>query len=249
MRIALCINGQPRTWRRCYKTWLDNISHLGSIDVFYHMWDYNTLPNSVHSIATGNPMLNTKVPQEELDDIWKLLRPKSFLVESAKPMPVQPVANPIAPWTISQFYAIYRCAMLKREYEIANGFEYDAVVRIRTDLVLNAPMTIPAAIDSNSVYTFINHHDPVYETYRIGDVLYFADSYSYDQISNFYFGLQYIDATDIGISDLGFPPELAFYHYLKSLGLKNISNIADFKIARSEEFSKLKGGLDPYEVL
>jgi hypothetical protein len=213
------------------------------------MWNYNTLPNSVHSIATGNLDINTTVQQQELDDIWTTLRPKSFIVEAARRLPKQPVANPVAPWTISQFYAIYRCAMLKREYEIANGFEYDAVVRIRTDLVLDNPITIPAEIEHNSVYTFINHHDPAYGTYRIGDVLYFADSHSYDQISNFYFGLQYIDETDVGASNIGFPPELAFYHYMKSLGLKNISNVADFKIARTEEFSKLKGGLDPFEVL
>ena len=49
-RIAICFSGQLRTWRQCVRSW-NNIlmydDNRDNVDVFCHIWDFNTVPNSV----------------------------------------------------------------------------------------------------------------------------------------------------------------------------------------------------------
>lgn len=248
MRIALCISGQPRTWKRCYQSWFDSISYLGDIDTFYHMWDYNSHPNFAVGI-TKKELNEYPVDKEELDEIYETLKPKNHQVESKIIFQPQKAVYPVASWSLPQFYGIKKCAFLKREYEIKHNFEYDMVIRLRTDLVLNGHVLIPDNLKPNTVYTCMNHHDPKYMTFRVADVFYAADSYTYDQMSNFYYALDHIDARYITRQDLVYPPELAFYYYMKTLGLSNHNIFVDCKVARTESYMALKGKLDDYEVL
>ena len=247
MKIALCISGQPRTWKRCYQSWFDAVSHLGEVDVFYHMWNFNTLPN----FAAG--FLKTRLPDvtlapHEIMEIYNTLKPTDHIIDGPRDFPKPNVTNPIAWWTRSQFYGLKRCAFLKREYEIRNNFEYDIVLRIRTDLLLNYKLPYQT-LQPNMMYTCVNYHDPEYNTFRIGDTFYYANSYTYDLMSNFYDALDYIDASHVMRDKLEYPPELAFYFYMKSMGINNTSTDARFKIARTEEYNNIKGTLDAYESL
>ena len=51
MRIALCFSGQLRTWRKTitqFKKFISILEDKGhSVDVFCHMWNFNTYPNSI----------------------------------------------------------------------------------------------------------------------------------------------------------------------------------------------------------
>lgn len=251
VKIAFCISGQPRTWKRAYPTWFEHLSHLGDIDVFYHMWDFNTHPSMAVVLKPGQPLQENQITVHELQEIHDLLKPKKYQIQGRRNFVKPSVKNPIALWTRPQFYGIRKAAFLKREYEIENNFEYDLVFRLRTDLVLTHKINIEYDITPNTLYTCMNNYDPEYETFRVGDIFYFADSYTYDQISNFYYGLDYIDATwplsKTGVSP--YPPELAFYYYMKTLNVSNFVNTIDCKVARDVEYQALKGHLDGYETL
>lgn len=247
----MCISGQPRVWKRCYQSWFDSVAHFGDVDVFYHMWNFNTYPNMAHGYTTG-PLEDKIVPNEEFEEMKNLLKPKAYKIEEKKSFSPGKMKNPIAWWTRPQFYGIKQCAFLKRQYEIENNFEYDIVFRIRTDLVLRQPVAEHAlfsALKPNTLHSCVNHHDPEYKTFRIGDIFYYTDSYTYDQVSCFYDSLSFIDASYVTDTHRDYPPEIAFYYYLKSIGVANASLRVDCKIARSQDYASLKGKLDAYEVL
>lgn len=252
MRIALCISGQPRTWKQCYKTWFDAVSHLGDVDVFYHLWNYDSLPSLAHGYVK-EPLPDVILTREQEREIYDTLKPKAFQFSPAKIFPKfnhtsYKVKHPIAWWTRSQFYSLKKCAFLKREYEVQNKFEYDIVCRIRTDLSLNYKLPTDLVVKPNTMYSSVNHHDPEFNTYRIGDIFYFANSYTYDQVSNYYDAFEYIDALDVVPTHKIFPPEIAFYYYLKSMGISNVSMPVLCKIMRTKQYAELKGTLADYEI-
>lgn len=250
MRIALCISGQSRNWKRCYQSWIDNIGHLGEIDIFYHFWDYNTLPAAAVSMIDDGILRHEPIHPLDICDMHDTLLPKKHSIEGHKIHTHDSVKNSIAWWTRDQFYSLKKAAMLKREYELENNFEYDLVFRLRADLLLETRIAEFTEIKPNTIYTCINSHDKKYKAFRVGDIFYFADSYTYDQVSDFYDVFNYIEATDIISAEFpDYPPELAFYFYMKSKGINNISNSIQCKIARSKEYAELKGFLDDYELL
>jgi hypothetical protein len=87
------------------------------------------------------------------------------------------------------------------------------------------------------------------ESFMIGDTFYFADSFTFDQISEFYWALYYIDTHDVVPNHIPCPPpEVALYPFVRSRGINNIGCPQDFKIMRSQDYADLVGELKPYEI-
>jgi hypothetical protein len=228
------------------------VSHLGDVDVFYHLWDYDTLPSLAHGYVK-KPLPVIMITEEQQKELFDTLNPKAFEISPAMVFPKfdetkSKIRNPIAWWTRSQFYSLKKCAFLKHEYEVRNNFEYDLVCRIRTDLFLDYVVPSDLVIKPNTLYSCVNQHDIQFQTYRIGDIFYFADSFTYDQVSNYYDAFDYIDALDVVPGHHVYPPELAFYYYIKSMGISNVSVHAPAKIMRTKQYAKLKGTLAEYEI-
>lgn len=246
MRIAFCISGQPRTWKKCYQSWFDNLDHFGQdVDVFAHLWDFNTLPNTVPNARD--------LPATDLDDFVNTLKPKSIQIESKKNVKIIPnhkdIITNIFPPAVSQFYGVRKAAFLKRQYEIRHNFEYDLVFRLRADLLLENTVSIDNIdISPNSLYTCVNNFDNEFHDFRIGDIFYYGNSHAYDQASRFYDALSYIDASDVIQSTTMYPPEMAFYFYIKSIGLNNKPVFIDWKIMRPSYIVGFKE-LAPYEAV
>lgn len=246
-RIAFCISGQPRTWKKCYQSWFNCLNHFGTnVDVFAHLWDFNTLPNSVPNA----PDLKAWDIPEFID----ILKPKKILIESKKDVSNinnrhPDVKTTIFPPAFNQFYSVRKAAYLKRQYEIENNFEYDIVFRLRTDLFLEKPVSIEdTTVDMNTMYTCVNHFDQEFQDFRVGDIFYYSNSYAYDQASRFYDFLSYTDASDVIRNTTMYPPEMAFYFYMKSIGLQNKSIFIDWKVVRFKYMLAFKE-LAPYEII
>jgi hypothetical protein len=250
MKIALCVSGQPRTWKKCYQSWLDATSHFEHVDIFFHMWDYNTLPSGSAQF-TSEPLEDTPVTREEKQEIIETLKPVAYQFERARTFPkANHLQHAIGWWCRGQFYGLKKCAMLKREHEVKNKFEYDAVFRIRTDLLLQTKlMEDKQPLEPNSIYTTQNFWDPNRKLQRVADTFFYGDSFSFDQVSNFHYGLEYIDGIHVVPREKIFPPEVALYFYMRSIGLKNHPTETMCKLVRSEEYVNLKGSLDNYESI
>lgn len=252
MRIAVCLSGQPRTWEKCYLRWKEILEPQGNVDFFFHLWDYNTLPNLLLSLNGGTSLHDEPLNSEEKNKIIETLNPKKFLFESKKTInywncDIQENYQ-FGPWTKEQFYSLYCVSLLKRQYELENDFRYDVVMRLRSDLwfVDDFNITLP---EPNTLYSAHCSWDNVYNCYRVGDIFYYADSHTFDQMALFFKFLSFVPTTWIVSPDKCPPPEIAMYFYMMNIGVLNKPSHVSLKVKRDPRVLEIKGKLDQYEII
>lgn len=102
-RIALCLSGQPRTWDKCFPSWVNIIDKLNDIfdaetDIFFHAWDFNSIPRKVIYQAMDKKSQDTGVnfsdvtdltdsyyqiiDEEEKQNLIAIFKPKDFIFEN-----------------------------------------------------------------------------------------------------------------------------------------------------------------------
>jgi len=261
MRVALCISGQPRTWKKTYSNWIEHLLPNVEKDIFFHLWDYNTLPTIVLQSGVRS-LKDVHITEEEKQDIIDTYQPKKYKFDNRNVNPTlfdkdpsiltEYVNNPIGWWCRSQYYSIYYAANLKRQYEIEHNFEYDVVFRMRTDLYFMENLNMPREVRPNCLYSKSNGYVDNVESFMIGDTFHFADSYTYDQAAEFIHSLQFIDSNHVVPPHIQCPPpapEVALYPFLCASGIKNVSCPQSIKILRSQEYLDIKKELASYEVI
>lgn len=173
-KIALCLSGQPRTWDKCYPSWVKIIDRLNDIfdaetDIFFHAWDFNSIPRKVLGDAmykksqdlgvsfSDIPELTDSyitIDEEEKQNLITIFKPKDFVFEnktvniSREKQILESLKNqnylhhygePVIWWAGSQFYSLMRSAHLKKKYEYKNHFKYDICINGRFDFFLEDP--------------------------------------------------------------------------------------------------------------
>ena len=252
MRIAICLSGQARTWEKCYKRWLEVFSPWGEIDFYFHLWDYNTLPSLLASHNGGIKIEDEPLSEDEKQRLIDTLKPKRYLFESRKEIKYWncelPIDKQFGPWCREQFYSMYRASLLKREYELENNFRYDLAIRIRGDLWIidTPPVIVP---NPGILYTAHCSWSKEFNCYRVGDIFFYADSHTFDQVSEFYKFLSFIPTNWVTSTGLCPPPEIALYYYLANIGILNHPTHISMKIMRTKEMLDIKGRLDGYEII
>jgi hypothetical protein len=263
MKVAVCISGQLRSWEDCYKTWIklfdtiknhpDVIGKNVEFDYFFHIWDFNTIPEFIWREKykkLGYVKKITPVSKEEIQQIIDIFNPKKYLIQD-KDVSLSrekitddkatsltsnkiPIKSHIS-WTTSQLYSIMRCAFLKREYEVENNFEYDVCIRMRFDLsfddnnIMLLTDDFVKPIKERTIYACHCHNLDFFPHNAIGDIFYYSDSQTYDVITQLYDFLPYIDSNI-------FPPsaqvEDIFGYYVRMFLLDNYRLNIDPKIKR-----------------
>lgn len=264
MKIAVCLSGQPRTWRKCIPAWSNLFSSFkdAQIDYFCHLWNFNTLPQLLAKPENEYAV----VSQEELDELCSLIIPKKYMIEDhAKNLKVRNDILAIGErnperggtpvhWAGSQFYSHMRSVHLKRQYEIENNFEYDICIRMRSDLMFNQTPFLSniRTLTPNTIYSCHSGVDGGQGfRYRIGDLFFFSDSITFDKLAEFYRFLPIIG--NLSFKD-PCPPEIPFAFYIKMLNIQNHSTTFDPKVVRTTEYAILKnemglGELQGYELI
>jgi len=253
MKIAICLSGQPRTWAKCYPRWMEIFKDHEDIDFFFHLWDYNTLPNLLATYNGGTEIKDQLLTIDEKVDLITTLNPKKYLFESRKKIDYWncniPVHEQLGPWCIEQYYSRYYVSILKQQYELDNNFKYDLVIWQRTDtypsLETKITLTVP---EPNTLYTTHNRWDEELGIYRIGDIFYYSDSATFDQMALIYKFFSFTPSTWITSSKCP-PPEVAFYTYMANIGIINSPIHGDFKVMRDNQVLEIKGKLDGYEII
>jgi hypothetical protein len=164
VRIAFCISGQPRTWRKCVPGWkkfeqrLKEITGAEQVDYFCHAWDFNTPPHVVLANAVDNTGIaetytsvkGITISQQEKEDLIAEINPVSIKWENESvskrrssitwergTVNANEHGQPVMAWAASQFYGVMQAAELKKTYEYENFFTYDYVFKLRFDLFLD----------------------------------------------------------------------------------------------------------------
>ncbi len=202
-KVALCYSGRPRNYAECLKNHQDFFG-LGqdNVDVFAHLWfDENLVgTNFRNDVGQGTwPDSNLK---EWISQHWN---PKKVIYENPKSFDhmFKDTWNPQWHQThqkdnqISMFYGIEQAIKLKRQYEIENDFEYDYVVRMRTDVTFIKSFGDISHYDKDALHVFnvIPGQDWIQtrvKDFAILDIIAFGGSKVMDKYSTTYLNLQKI---------------------------------------------------------
>lgn len=137
-KIALLYSGEPRHVKECHTNHIETFWKANpntQIDVFAHIWYshdmngkyfWNEYKNRGHyEIDVGNFILTTLQPKKLIFQKPKTFLVKNIISDSRFPHPINNI--------LSMFYSIDKVNKLKKEYEKINNFQYNCVVRLRTD--------------------------------------------------------------------------------------------------------------------
>lgn len=227
------------------------------VDYFVHTWDFNSTPFAVWTkqqweagkYHTGFEQPPAEgITKEEIDEFLETIKPKQHIIENIFKSTSRKEEldartqwrlgdytkwAPIS-WAGSQLYGIMRVAEMKRNWELAYGFEYDMVVRMRNDLsfdYLNRMIFVndfemPKEKTLYSVHSFNTEYFP---HDAVGDIFFYADSFTYDIIANAYNYLPQI-SPDIFPPDVKVESILAYL--IRIFDIKNVRLKIDPDIIR-----------------
>ncbi len=280
IKVAFCFSGQLRTWNRCIMNWkklfknLEKTYGITEIDVFCHIWDHNTLQQSIATEKYGNNIIDNAsvLSNAEIGNYIKQLNPVDYKISNitASKNSTQQTLDQQAldtkclygecsnAWMSPQFYSVMYSAHLKRMHEIKHNFNYDVCVRMRNDLYFKKSLSALSMENLlnpkfNTVYSCHTGIDDVmWFKRRLGDIFWYADSPTFDKMSNFYQWLPTLGSKAISqTSDAA--PEHLLYFYAKMFNISIDTISDDPKIVRDSEYVKLKqdfgfGPLGGYEI-
>jgi hypothetical protein len=158
MRVALCISGQPRNVSRGIENILENMNF--EVEVFVHAWwDKNSNKSTFKKILyngvedeVSQPMENDWVADLYNNfDVNKILLEKQINVNVPEILKKRKLKFTYAFGVCSSLYSIYKCNQLKKDFEIENNFEYDWVIRTRSDFGLSEPISLEG-LDNSIIY-------------------------------------------------------------------------------------------------
>lgn len=264
MKIAVCLSGQPRTWEKCYHTWfklfdrIKQVWDVETIDIFCHLWDFNSSPHGLiikegkdHQFVSGG-----KIPEEEIQRLLDKLKPVSFLVENEtvnksridfiKNQNIQHIhmygMTPFH-WCASQFYSVMNAAYLKKTHELDNNISYNLCIKLRFDMFFEDTEIEHFVYNDlhrpelNTVYSCHTTKDPsFFPFYRMGDTFWYADSVTFNRISEYYRWLPILGSKVLGTESYSISTEHALYLYTKMLGTEINALTFNPKIYRGQEF-------------
>jgi hypothetical protein len=153
MKIALCIAGQPRNLVRNVPYLIENLIKPNNIsDIFIHTWYDKSLDGSPFDSAQPHldNRLGTYLPESDLFLI-KNLNPKKIECELPKNFDefsnLNNLPTAIQKRLASNFYSVWKCNQLKKEYETEHNFVYDVVIKTRVDLEYYGHVEIDKLVD------------------------------------------------------------------------------------------------------
>jgi len=198
MRIAVCFSGQIRTGVEASENLLRFIGDLFPYtDFFIHTWDVETKKNYNATRIISKP---TELKQSTIDDIIKVYNPKKIVVENWNT--VSKIDNEsIAGFTLKQlippmWYSLSKSMEYKKEYEIQNNFEYDYVIKLRTDIIFPPIRNLKTEIElgnfKNTPNLYIENRQQIINTdvHFIDDVYFISNSKNMNIVGDYYYNLR-----------------------------------------------------------
>ena len=226
MKIAICLSSESRTYKTCVEHIKNFFGSCGAeIDYFIHTWNKNSwadIPADKSSYYVEH--LNI----DELKfNLIELYNPKSIVIEPQE-------KNFILPMSLYQQYSAYYANMLKSQYELANNFHYDVVVKCRMDIIWPAHMKFDPAIvrDNSCVYlpAIAYNLNPLHP--MAWDRMYFGTSLAIDRVSLVF--KDTLHRMNIGICDSTTRPEESLYNFFKRSNISIVeTKLYDIIVRRS----------------
>lgn len=139
MKVALCLSGLARTFKKCYQSYLDYMINVYDCDAFIFVskdqnsQDMDLIPSVRKVILEQNPVLDEK----------------NYVKYKSRRYTVQGF--------LQQFWKIEECHKMLLEYKKEKNITYDFVIRSRPDICIIRPLELQK-LDSKYLYISINSY-------------------------------------------------------------------------------------------
>jgi hypothetical protein len=204
MKIALCLSGQPRGLPLSLELLRKGLD-VDNMDVFLHAWYDPSMIGQQYDSAQVHQQGRVGLVHPLTKELLLELNPKDYLFEPQKEFAFArefrqlPEANQEKMASI--FYSIYTANMLKKKYELLNGFKYDLVVRARYDLFYEeridvtkyAQLAKTMIITSEKFQGMRNKPDFTHGGYTLTDIFAFSSSENMDVFCDTYPHMSFIN--------------------------------------------------------
>lgn len=155
MRIAICIVGNPRSFKRTFPSFKDNLLQQTNADIFIHTYNQIGQERSdVHVDGTAHEYIQLYSPVSSKIDQLNF----SFqMLQTMEPY----------------FKSCYEVMQLVKKYEQEQNFKYDLIIKTRADMEYVKPLNVEILniCLNNSNTVFVNHVCDLYK-YYYGDNLF-----------------------------------------------------------------------------
>ncbi len=209
MKIAVCLSGEPRTWKKCAQSTRHffESSGIDEITYFGHTWGRNQWKE----YKIGNPEiflsdehLDLRKLRDELTTVYPFaglkIDPMYVVDHSHNRQEIikqeahgfEQAANYVRPSTwVSMSYSKMIANHLKYKYEVENNMKFDLVVSTRFDQCYSPTRQFrhyvkPHQIRPGYLGCEVGHFPTEFMQQSINDVLYFGNSATMDIVDSFY---------------------------------------------------------------
>jgi len=224
MKIAILLPGQPR-FTQDFITFITNLTGYDQADWFVYITN-----NNVHSVANFKQGISVNEAWTVFDPTWACEKIKSWLpnnntirsfeISDDFQLPIIPVINLFQvdnPGNVQKmFYNIYKADCLRQQFEEANNFCYDLVIRTRADLGITSELNLrQLTIEHNQIVMPASdwHGNP-----SCNDQFAIGNSHSMKIYSNLFTRIK-----EINDSRFHFHPESMVGHNLTQNGISYLS--------------------------
>lgn len=165
MKIALCFSGQPRFVNEVAPYIIKNICEGYDVDTFFHFWFDEDLQTKPYKYGGSGGWEHQRISATVIEDAIRIYNPKLYKIDKSKKFIDSKLHTDLCyrnndeliKWTrhwkdstepnyrdrqvnncLSCHYSLNQVCLLKKEYEYANDFKYDYVIRCRTDTVIHS---------------------------------------------------------------------------------------------------------------
>lgn len=165
MKIAVCFSGQPRFVTQVAPYILENLFKGYDVDVFAHLWFDENLISQPYKYGGDGGWEHQRISASSIEDFCKIYSPKLIKIDRSKSFKDSRLKTETCyrsdgsevKWSkhwaeskepnyrnrmvnnwLSNFYSLLQANLLRKEYEYANDFKYDYVVKCRTDSIVQS---------------------------------------------------------------------------------------------------------------
>lgn len=205
-KIAVCLSGEPRTWKSCANNILEFYkSNVHDIMFFGHTWTESAYSKeNTHYNIEQHEVYDKKLLYSDMKSCINycdlLIEDKNLICIEPEPYVIsfdecsfglQKAANLVNPNVyVHMSYSIMMANWLKTKYEIENEMRFDLVIRARHDNFYMPGKTIddyiPNQIEPTVIYGSTNTFPMEFWQNHFNDVLFFGSSRVMNTVCDFY---------------------------------------------------------------
>lgn len=181
MRVALCLSGMPRSFKKCSDALFRNFIDIYRPDIFISTWQAEIVDDAFPETDSPHELIELYKPMKFDIEVFNEKRRATFETNPFKNFSDR--GGRSVARMIPMFYKIHLADMHRFMYEQENKLTYDIVVRCRMDVLLHQPIRLEIVAPNVVCFPVKN------ATSNVNDQLWYSDSATASQIAALYYAI------------------------------------------------------------